>query len=58
MWARPEETTEEIGAVGTNSEYLNVPSADDDEYWEKYRARMTGELDAEAWMNFTRSRPK
>lgn len=46
------------GSIGTNPEYSNTPSADDDEYWEKYRARMTGELDREAWLSFARSRTK
>jgi hypothetical protein len=36
---------------------VEVPNTDDEEYWQMYRARMTGEIDRETWMNWNRSRP-
>lgn len=46
------------GKIGTNREWPGTPAADDDEFWQKYLARMRGELDAEAWLTFARSRVK
>jgi len=44
------------GSVGAGPVLPNTVSGDD-EYWRKYTARITGELDREGWMSYNRSRP-
>ena len=43
------------GRVGMRPGDASV--SEDEEYLQMYRARMTGELDREAWMTYNRSRP-
>jgi hypothetical protein len=45
------------GAIGMGPLFSSSPPADDDEFWRMYRARMTGEIDRDEWMEWNRSRP-
>jgi hypothetical protein len=45
------------GSVGTGPVLSNTVSGDDEEYRRMYLARITGEIDREAWMTYNRSRP-
>jgi Protein of unknown function (DUF664) len=44
------------GATGSNREWSNMPPADDEDYHQKYLARVRGEVDDETWFRFVRSR--
>lgn len=45
------------GSVGMNATLPNTTPGEDEESWRLYRARITGEIDREAWMAYNRSRP-
>ena len=45
------------GRIGMGAVLSSTEDGDDEEYWRMYRARITGEIDREAWMAYNRSRP-
>lgn len=45
------------GAVGVDPVLSNTIDGDDDEYWRKFRQRMTGELTRDGWISYAKSRP-
>lgn len=45
------------GAVGVDPVLSNTVDGDDDEYWSKFRQRVTGELTRDEWVSYVKSRP-
>ena len=44
------------GAAGSNRDWPGVPPTNDQEYRDKYLARVRGEVDDQAWYGFLQSR--
>jgi hypothetical protein len=45
------------GAVGVDPVLSNTVDGGDDDYWTKFRQRMTGELTRDEWISYAKSRP-